>query len=75
MIAGGFVFGVPFAFILGILSAMAISLVGAPAMTDPGVDPLLPGAVNLLVYLMLAAFMPLMMGYTVKLYRALQKTR
>lgn len=75
MIAGGVVFGIPFAVILCALMGIVLAIVGERALTAAVPDPLIPGAVNLLGYVMLAAFMPLMMSFEIKLYRALQKTR
>jgi len=75
LIAGGVVFGLLIGIIVGILVAIATALVGSAAMSAQNPDPLIAGAMNLLQYVAQAAFMPLIMGFSVKLYRALQKTR
>ena len=75
LLAGGVVFGLLIAIVVGVLVAIATALVGTEAMSAANPDPVIAGAMNLLQYASQAAFMPLFLGFTVKVYRALQKTR
>jgi hypothetical protein len=77
LLAGGIVFGL----LTGLATAIAVWIVASIANTQAftggqaSTDPLVQGILQLVQMVVVAAFMPLMTGFQVKLYRALQKTR
>ncbi|MFH1078605.1 MAG: hypothetical protein V1745_05005 [Patescibacteria group bacterium] len=75
LLVGGIVFGLLIGIVVGILVAIAGSFAGPAALAADEVDPVVSGAMQFVQYVAQAALMPLMMGFTVKIYRALQKTR
>nr|AIA16177.1 hypothetical protein [uncultured bacterium]AIA16242.1 Unknown Function [uncultured bacterium] len=75
LIAGGFVFGLLLAIVMGIVIGGIAMLIGSSSFSDGPSDPLVVGILQLIQMVIVAAFMPLMTGFQVKLYRALQKTR
>ncbi|MCI0479376.1 hypothetical protein L0Y59_02420 [Candidatus Uhrbacteria bacterium] len=75
MIAGGVIFGLLVGIVVGIVVSIIAALAGPAAMTADRPDPVVAGAIQLVQYVSQAAFMPLMIGFSVKVYRALQKTR
>jgi hypothetical protein len=75
MIAGGFVFGLLIAVAVGVLVGIATAIAGPGMTSSQNADPAFVGAVTLIQYAAQAALMPLMFGFTIKVYRALEKTR
>jgi len=77
LIAGGFVFGLLIGIITAVVTSVVGSIVGPGAMggSDGTGDPLVIGIMQLMQMVIMAGLMPLMVGFQVKLYRALQKTR
>jgi uncharacterized membrane protein len=75
MLAGGFVFGLLVGVVVGVLVGIATSIAGPEMTSSANADPVFVGATSLIMYAVQAALMPLMFGFTVKVYRALEKTR
>ncbi|MBU1348839.1 hypothetical protein KJ781_02105 [Patescibacteria group bacterium] len=78
LLVGGIVFGLLIGLVVGIPTGILGGIAGPEAMqTGYGrqIDPVVNGTIMLIHYVVQAAFMPLMVGFTVKVYRALQKTR
>jgi hypothetical protein len=76
LIAGGIVFGLLTGIVTAVVLWIIASIANTTAMGDQAtVDPLVQGILQLVQMVVVAAFMPLMTGFQVKVYRALQKTR
>lgn len=79
LIAGGFVFGLLVGVVVWIL--IAIVSIASPSLRSSLssgstiVDPLALGVMQFVQMAVFAVFMPLLAGFEVKLYRALQRTR
>lgn len=74
MLAGGIVFGILIGIINQILSSIVFALF--PALTtDEALVPLFVGITHFISMLVTAPFLSLVLGFQVKLFRALQKTR
>jgi hypothetical protein len=78
LIAGGIAFGLLIGLITAVVTSIMVPIVGSDALGGPegtGGDPLVLGIMQLIQMVIMAGLMPLMVGFQVKLYRALQKTR
>jgi len=73
LIAGGIVFGILVALINQALVWILVQIVGL-ATIEAG-DPAALGGISLIGYAVQAAFIPLLIGLQIKIYRALEKTR
>lgn len=71
----GFVFGLLLFVVMGVVIGGLAVLIGSSSLTNGPSDPLVAGILQLIQMVIVAAFMPLMTGFQVKMYRALQKTR
>lgn len=75
LLAGGVVFGLLISLTIGVVVGGLAVLIGGSALSNGSGDPLVMGILQLIEMVILAALMPLMSGFQVKVYRALQKTR
>ncbi|MEO5928111.1 MAG: hypothetical protein ABIO72_05310 [Patescibacteria group bacterium] len=75
LIAGGFVFGLLLSVVIGVVIGGMAVLIGSSSLSSGASDPLVMGILQLVEMVIIAAFMPLTIGFQVKMYRALQKTR
>lgn len=75
-LAGGFVFGLLAAIIIIVASLIAGKIGGPNLITKMDQeDPFVLGVMQFIQMVFMAAYMPLLVGFQVKLYRILQKTR
>lgn len=75
LIAGGFVFGLLITIVMAVVIGGLAVLIGGSSLSNGSSDPLVVGILQLIQMVIVAAIMPLMTGFQVKVYRALQKTR
>ncbi|MFA5935904.1 MAG: hypothetical protein WC787_03565 [Patescibacteria group bacterium] len=76
MLAGGIVFGLAMGLAMSIALGIVAMVGGSGSFDQNGAtDPLLLGIMQLVQMIVIAALMPLLSGFQVKMYRALQKTR
>ena len=75
LLAGGLVFGLLVGVVMAVVLGGLSMIIGASSMSNSSGDPLVVGILQLIQMVIVAAFMPLLSGFQVKVYRALQKTR
>jgi hypothetical protein len=75
LLLGGLVFGLLLVVVMGVVIGGIAILIGSSSLANGPSDPLVSGILQLIQTVILAAFMPLTVGFQVKMYRALQKTR
>lgn len=78
LLAGGIVFGLGIAVITSVVMAVLIMVAGPEPFAQletENADPLLNGALSLFQSIIQAAFVPLVLLYQIKVFRALQKSK
>ncbi|MCR4279086.1 MAG: hypothetical protein NUV81_04295 [bacterium] len=76
LLVGGFLFAILFVAVLSVLTFLITTITGSSFSVAPNTYDLLPyGLDQFLQMATMAVFLPLVMGYQVKVYQALQKTR
>jgi hypothetical protein len=76
LLAGGIVFGLLVGILVMVVVGVLVTVVGPDKFGDTASgDPLFVGVGKLLYMIIYGAFAPLLIGFNIKMYRALQKTR